>query len=90
MIIKFRADDSWQLYDEVDELHYRNKKENEVFDNSVLDFTRNDRSGYQVGECPAQPFVIGFMNKNQTEECVIVALSPIYIMNNNGRTIETI
>ena len=34
--------------------------------------------------------VIKFMNKNQLEETVIVAHAPAYLMNDEGRTVETI
>jgi len=33
---------------------------------------------------------IKFMNKNQTEETLIISYSPVYVMNDNGRTVETI
>jgi hypothetical protein len=34
--------------------------------------------------------LLTFMNSKQLESSQIIAFSPIYLMNNNGRTIETI
>jgi hypothetical protein len=80
------------MYDEVDELHYRTLKDGDVDNDSdglksgTIDFTKDNH--YPVSENSRR--IISFMNKNQTEETVICTYSPIYLMNNNGKTLEII
>lgn len=92
MIIKFYnpCDDMWELFDEIDSLSYRKFEIDEPLpdtlqdDCDIIDFTIRRP---QLVESKA---VIDFMNKNQTAGTRIIAFRPIYLMNNNGRTIETI
>jgi hypothetical protein len=76
----------------VDELHYRKLKDGDVnsdgdgLKSGTIDFTKDNH--YPVSENSRR--IISFMNKNQIEETVICAYAPVYIMNNDGRTIETI
>jgi hypothetical protein len=93
MIIKFEVNGAWQIFDDVDSLMYRKLGK---FDldlegtESVIDYTNsihnissgNDGTPYRV--------LLTFMNSKQLSESQVVAFSPIYLMNNQGRTIETI
>lgn len=88
MIIKFRVCDSWQLYDEVDSIRYGRLTGREGLKEGTIDFTKREED--RPVPANSEKVLIAFMNKNQTEETLVVAYSPIYLMNNNGRTIETI
>jgi len=94
MIIKFEVKNgTWQMYDDVDSFRYTKLG---AFDlkleepEEIVDFTEtissinSDRDGY-----PGR-VLVEFSNSKQLEESRIIAFSPIYIMNNNGRTIEAI
>jgi len=56
----------------------------------VIDFTEtlNVENGSSAGN-PGR-VLLTFMNSKQTANSQIVAFSPIYLMNNNGKTLEII
>ena len=82
MIVKFKSTqyDEWIVFDEVDYLRYSNPKK----DTPLL----GDELNFADANCPAEEFQLWFMNKNQTAETIVRANSPIYLMNNSGKTIE--
>ncbi len=86
MIIKFKERDSWVIFGEIDHLEYQElgKATNQAVDSSVL--------LYMPGNYPAEGKYIGlsFFSKHMSKATVIHAFSPIYLMNDEGRTIETI
>lgn len=94
MIIKFKAGEGWQMYDDVDSLRYYRLDAflpDIELENGFIDFTDTistdgpvDSNGYP------NRVLLEFMNSKQTKESQIIAHSPIYLMNNQGRTIETI
>lgn len=88
MIIKFQVGDSWQLYDEVDSVRYGMITDDDGLKEGTIDFTK--REPMRIGPTNSERALVAFINKNQTEETLILAYTPIYLMNNNGRTIETI
>lgn len=86
MIIKFFEKDSTVIFGEVDHVQYSEIK--------------NDQSGgtvsgvikYQQGDTPAKEryMALSFFTKNMAEATRIECYSPIYLMNDNGKTIEII
>jgi len=87
MIIKFQADNSWIVFGEVDHLEYTPLvEEKHGTDERVLCYPPP-----LIPDKPAFDFYeVSFFTKNMTEATVIHAYSPIYLMNDNGKTIETI
>ena len=97
MIIKFQSyDGTWQMFDDVDSLNYQFIERNRVLGSRTIYFTGDDlpltscenNIGVVVSE--RTRVLLAFMNSKQLEESEIVAFSPVFIMNNEGRTIETI
>jgi hypothetical protein len=93
MIIKFEVDGAWQIFDDVDSLMYRklgkfnlDLEESE----SVIDYTNSIHAINGNSEGTPYRVLLTFMNSKQLSESQVVAFSPIYLMNNQGRTIETI
>lgn len=93
MIIKFEVNGAWQMYDDVDSLMYRKLGAYDVDleePEQVIDFTdtvgniSSDKHGY------SGRVLLTFMNSKQLANSQIIAFSPIYIMNEHGRTVETI
>lgn len=73
------------MFDEVDSLQYRYLRAGEKIasQSGVLDYMEDPSdNGRRVEFC--------FINKNQLEPSQIFADCPVYLMNNEGRTIETI
>jgi len=87
MIIKFSVNGAWQMYDDVDSIRVKRITDAtpEVFNGDVIDFTTEEPPA--VG---SERIWIRFMNSKQFAESEIIAYSPVYLMNNNGKTIETI
>ena len=89
MIIKFQDRDVWHVFDEVDSLEYRYLKYGEkvVCRDDALDYT-----SYPVeeNEVPKLRIELWFMNKNQLELSQIFTYRPVYLLNNEGRTIDKI
>lgn len=95
MIIKFEVNGAWQIFDDVDSLMYRKlgafniaepgESLDEVIDYSgTLHSIPPDENGF-IGRV-----LLTFMNSKQTADSQVIAFSPIYLMNNNGRTIEIV
>ena len=93
MIIKFEVNGAWQLYDDVDALRYRklgpHAVDTEDLDD-LMDFTETIAGINGAEEGHPGRVLLMFMNSKQLVESNIVAWSPIYVMNENGRTVETI
>jgi len=89
MIIKFQDGNKWRIFDEIDSLEYTHLKNGEAADcqTAALDYT-----GELVpADKPQEKRVeLWFMNKNQLTPSQVIAYCPVYLMNNEGRTIETI
>ena len=87
MIIKFKSGDTWVFFGEVDHVEYKDTNfdpERELVSHGVIVYDPpND-----------QPVInrvaIGFFRRNMNAETQIIACSPIYLMNDQGRTVETI
>ena len=102
MIIKFEVNGAWQVFDDVDSLMYRRMSLREVVDlsgcpvGSLVDYTETLQSNGNSNKSDADidglkiRVLLTFMNSKQLENSQVLAYSPIYLMNNNGRTIETI
>ena len=101
MIIKFEVNGAWQVYDDVDTLMYRRMSRREAVDlsgypvGSLVDYTETlQTNGSNESDADIDNLkirvLLTFMNSKQLENSQILAFSPIYLMNNNGRTIETI
>jgi hypothetical protein len=89
MIIKFQEGDSWVLFGEIDHLEYSDIPHCEPHCGVTV-------SGkvilYDPPNTPAvsKAVQVSFFTKNMNEATIIHAYSPIYIMNDQGRTVETI
>ncbi len=87
MIIKFKSNASWVIFGEVDHVEYREIKEDldkMAMSSSVLKYA-------PPGDAAAGTWIgLSFFTKNMTEATEIIASTPIYLMNDEGRTVETI
>jgi len=95
MIVKFEVDEAWQIFDDVDSLMYRKLRGDfkyiELEDSqAIIDYTKTIVNGLEMKEGTPNRILLTFMNSKQLDNTQVVAYSPIYLMNNNGRTIETI
>ena len=86
MIIKFKSQDTWVIFGEVDHVEY-----------SDIDTERDAISSTAIVYDPPNGCVtvgksvgIGFFTKNMNEATEVIAYTPIYLMNDQGRTVETI
>lgn len=86
MIIKFKEDEHWVMFGEIDHLEFGILKDDEncAVSNEVLVYDR------PCSAVKSSHLFVKFFTKNMTEATVIHAYSPIYLMNDNGKTIETI
>jgi hypothetical protein len=85
MIIKFRSKDTWVIFGEVDHIEYNeiNPDKDKISNDAIIYDPPNDYpDSNRVG--------IGFFTKNMNDATQVVAYSPIYLMNDQGRTVETI
>jgi len=97
MIVKFKVNESWHMFDEVDSLEYRCLRYDEppVESEYALNYIA---PGYSpIGETDSeeaanrrQVVELWLMNKNQLAPSQVFTYHPVYLMNNEGRTIETI
>ena len=91
MIIKFKDKDTWVVFGEVDHVEYRNmtaagENPNQMgISSDVLQYRPSDDHP-AVGDW----IEMSFFTKNMTEATRVIACTPIYIMNDQGRTVETI
>ena len=85
MIIKFQEKDRWVMFGEVDHIEYEPVKHSEdpMTTTAICYESPND-------ERPHALYEVSFYTKNMNEATVIWAFNPIYIMNDQGRTVETI
>jgi hypothetical protein len=93
MIIKFEVNGAWQIFDDVDSLMYRKLGKFDLGleeSESIIDYTNSIHDICSGNEGTPYRVLLTFMNSKQLEDSQVVAFSPIYLMNNNGRTIETI
>lgn len=95
MIIKFEVNGAWQMYDDVDSLRYRklgpfavDLPGDEM--EQVIDFTETIGNINSDSKGNSGRVLLTFMNSKQLAESQICAFSPIYVMNDQGRTIEII
>jgi len=105
MIIKFMVNDSWQLLDGISSLQYTRMGDhdgvvegdaeltNEPDDSQIID-NITDYTGTlfrKAGDSKGYPgrasLIIGDGKSCNSQ---IIAYAPIYVMNDNGKTIETI
>jgi len=86
MIIKFFEKDSTVIFGEIDHVEYSeiSKNQSSCESNGVLK--------YQRGNTPAKEklMAMSLFTKNMTEATQIQCYSPIYLMNDSGKTIEII
>lgn len=86
MILKVKTNCGWQVFGEIDYVHYTKGEDEGEYAPGVLDYTANWEHPMPSGN----KMFICFMNKNQTAETSMLAYSPVYLMNDEGRTVETI
>ena len=93
MIIKFRSafGEEWILFDEVDYIRYCTLPPLSERQKERADYC-SKQEVYFVDEKNDKKEIIrlNFINKNQLEETIVYAYAPIYLLNNEGKTIETI
>lgn len=90
MIIKFENMGTWNVFDEIDSLTYSVIKGGDIAPpkpEGLIDYT--DRA-ISIKEADFYRVFMQFMNKNQTEPTYMMCFGPVYLMNNYGKTIETI
>lgn len=88
MIIKFREKDSWVIFGEIDHIVYK-----QVYSEDDEKVREGESPLYYeavTGDEQPHKMRLDFFTKNMTEATIVFAYSPIYIMNDNGKTIETI
>lgn len=93
MIVKFAVRGAWHLFDEVDSLEYAYVgREGTVLSEDTIDYREEVDRPISEEEWAKMPRVVSLlmMNKNQLEPSHIITYGPVYLMNNEGRTIETI
>lgn len=83
MILKFKSGDSWVMFSEIDHIEYR-RDPGAAIDADIICYTGPDDG------VPHGLNELSFFTKNMDEATVIHAYSPIYLMNDQGRTVETI
>jgi hypothetical protein len=86
MIIKFQSKNRWVYFGDVDQC------EHEVLGNAGCSAYDESVSVYQPppGERPAERFVELVFSQGKPEGRIVYAYSPIYLMNNEGKTIDVI
>lgn len=93
MIVKVKTDCGWTLFDGADRLDYRHyqRKEHLGVRQDVFDYT-NNKPGDNTIITSDDDYCIELWvySKKDNDPIQILARSPVYILNNNGRTIETI
>lgn len=89
MIIKFQENNRWIVFGEIDHIEYEEiKKGEEEVQGCDKGSTLVYQPPYSSGE--SRFMELAFFTKNMTEATVINAYSPIYLMNDQGRTVEII
>jgi hypothetical protein len=93
MIIKFEVNGAWQFFDDVDSLMYRKLGNFDVKledPDEVIDYTETISSICSEIDGTSGRVLLTFMNSKQLAQSQVVAFSPIYLMNENGKTVEVI
>ena len=88
MIIKFKDHDTWRIFGEVDHVSYRdvNGDPDKCGINSdILKYRPSDERAI-VGKWVEMEF----FTKNMNAPTIVIACTPIFLMNDHGRTVETI
>ena len=88
MIIKFKDCDTWVMFGEVDHITYKDIQDDPdktAWPSDILRFRPSDEDA-AVGKWVK----MSFLAKNMDRATEIVVCTPIYLMNDQGRTIETI
>ena len=90
MIIKFQERDKWVMFGEIDHIEYESMKfckegavESEISSGTICYESPKD-------DLPHAYYEVAFFTKNMIEATVIRCWTPIYVMNDNGRTVEII
>jgi hypothetical protein len=85
MILKFQEKDRWVMFGEIDHIEYEPVKhvDDPVTEPNICYDAPNDE------EIHAR-YQVSFFTKNMNEATIIRCWTPIYIMNDNGRTVQTI
>ena len=85
MIIKFQENNKWVMFGEVDHVEFEpvNGSEEPVALSVLCYDAPNDDKIHGL-------YDVKFFTKNMNEATRIQVYSPIYIMNDQGRTVETI
>jgi hypothetical protein len=88
MIIKFQDADKWVIFGEIDHIEHQFLEETPNVGVAIS----SDVLIYSPANTPAKQkkVYMSFFTKNMTEPTVVHAYSPIYLMNDNGKTIEII
>ena len=105
MIIKFLVNDSWQLLDGINSLQYTRMGDhdgvcegdadltNDIDDSQIIDNV-TDYTGtlfQKIGDSKGFPGRVSLIiGDGKSFNSQIIAYAPIYVMNDNGKTIETI
>ena len=87
MIIKFFEKDSTVIFGEVDHVEYSEIKCDLGSCGAVKGILKYEQGNTQVKE---KYMALSFFTKNMTEATRIECYSPIYLMNDSGKTIEII
>lgn len=87
MIIKFKSGDTWVVFGEVDHVEYNDSDYDPMRSGVRSDVITYDPPNDQA---KVKWIWMGFFTKNMTAPTEVIACSPIYLMNDQGRTVETI
>lgn len=95
MIIKFEVNGAWQFFDDVDSFMYRKLGKFDLDAEGLglvdaIDYTETLHSIASGNDGFPGRVLMTFMNSKQLAQSQVIAYSPIYLMNNQGRTVETI
>ena len=89
MIIKFQEKNRWVVFGEIDHVEYEEFKKSEE-DGCDYGSTLVYEPPYTPRAAGNRSIELSFFTKNMSEATVVLAYSPIYLMNDQGRTIEII
>lgn len=91
MILKFQENNRWIVFGEIDHVEYEEIKTSEGdAQGCSKGRTLIYQPPYSSGAAASRFFELSFFTKNMNEATIIHAYSPIYLMNDQGRTVETI
>ena len=91
MILKFQEKSRWIVFGEIDHVEYEEIKKSEGdAQGCSKGNTLMYQPPYSSGEAGNRFIELSFFTKNMNEATVINAYSPIYLMNDQGRTVEII